>query len=117
MRFTIERDDVCTSHEATEVNEVSTSERQRGLLFKSETETVGILGTRDEVRALGRQLLNLAGDEVEQPRLEQQSKPEPLSACRIPKTALKRQGFFKPVKTAQVVKRAAARRPSKKSQP
>jgi hypothetical protein len=87
------------------------------LLFKSETETVGILGTRDEVRALGRQLLNLAGDEVEQPRLEQQSKPEPLSACRIPKTALKRQGFFKPVKTAQVVKRAAARRPSKKSQP
>lgn len=111
MRLAIDRDGVCTEHETTDVSGFSSDDRRPGILCNTiEGPIVSLTGTRDEVRALGRRLLELAGADAEEyhgeARGEQRpaAKSAPLGACRIPKTAMRRQGFLRPVKAKTVIK-------------
>ncbi|MGH7243639.1 MAG: hypothetical protein ACREJD_09505 [Phycisphaerales bacterium] len=110
MRISIERDGVCTSHETPEITEFVNPERKPGLLFDfgAADVKVGVLGTRDELRSLAKQLFALAGGDVVEQSIERVA---PAAAAgkaiphhSIPKNPLKRAGFLKPVRSARVGK-------------
>lgn len=118
MRIGIERGEDLTAHEPLEVEEIAVEGGRSGLAFKNETDgvKVSLVGSNAELRSIARQLLHIAGGENDAGEQvashhNQAATSNPLEKHGIPKTPLRRAGFLKPVKAAQLGK---ARRCTKK---